>query len=157
MAAPTTGLTSTQLAGLGVATSIASAYSSIVSGQIQEINYEMKAAQVKAQAAAAVSMAKINNLKLQNNYNKVASNQALAFSTQGRSFSSGSIQNILRQDANNLAWDQEFMKLTGDMNASSLLADAEGYKGAGTLARQGGVQKGLLTIAQGAVDYAKVK
>jgi len=160
---PTTPATSTMgsgaayLAGAGAISGVASAISSIYAGKVQSIGYQMQAAARRSQAGQAVSAAKLTSLKLKERYNEVASSQAVMFAAKGKSFSGGSVQNIMRVDQEKLQWDLDYTELAGEAGTSAALADAEGFETSASLARQGATTRGLFTLANTAIDYAKVK
>ena len=168
----------------GAVSGVASAISSVFASRVSAIGFEAAAFTAKVQAESreltrgvreralkvaaqqSLNVAKLNNLKLQKSYNDTASTQATMFATQGRSFASGSIQNILRQDQENLEWDKAYMTLTGEYENAALTAGAitpteisptGGFQAAAKLARGAGVQKGLLQLAQTAVDFKRIK
>ena len=126
-------------------------------GKVAAIGYQMQSAARRAQAGEAVSAAKFTSLKLKERYNEIGSSQAVMFSAQGRSLSSGSIQNILRVDQEKLQWDLDYTELAGEAGSSAAMADAEGFGMAAKLAKKSGVTKGLFTLANAAIDYRKVK
>lgn len=140
---------------MGAITGVAGAISSMFANQTQAISYEMQAAARKAQAGQAVSMAKMNNLKLQQQYNDVAANQTVMAAIQGRS--GGSVANIARVDRERLSWDKEYMKLSGEYQSAGVLADAVGFESSTKMAQSAGRAKGLLQIAATAQDYARIK
>lgn len=150
-------VTSTQLAGMSAAGSVSSAIASYYAGKVTQIGYEMEASARKAQAQQARSQAKANELMLRRKFNKVAGTQAATYSTQGRSFSSGSLRNLMRRDREKLNWDIDFTLKSGEIGAIGIEADALGLQAAGKQAAQMGLTKGLLAIGQGAIDYAKIK
>ena len=140
---------------LGAITGVAGAISSMFASQTQAIGYEMQAAVRKAQASQAVSMAKMNNLKLHQQYNDVAANQTVLTAIQGRS--GGSVANIARVDKERLAWDKEYMKLSGEYQSAGVLADAIGFESTSKMAMTAGTSKGLLQVAGTVQDYARIK
>jgi len=151
-------MTDSQKLGMGsAALSVAGAISSYYSGKVQQIGYEMQAAAKKAQAQQARSQAQANTLMLMQKFNQTASTMAATFATQGRSFSSGSIRNLSRVQQNQLNWDIDFTEKSGEIGAIGIEADAMGLQAAGKIAKTAGLSKGLLTIGQAAVDYAKIK
>lgn len=149
--------TTSAMLGAGAISAVAGAISSVYAGKVAAIGYQMKAAARRAQAQEAVSTAKFTSLKLKERYNEIGSSQAVMFSAQGRSLSSGSIQNILRVDQEKLQWDLDYTELAGEAGLSAAMADAEGFGVAAKLAKQGGVTKGLFTLANAAIDFKKVK
>lgn len=150
-------MTSNTYSSAGVISGVANAISSIYAGKTQAIGYQMQAAARKAQAGQSISAAKLSSLRLKERYNEVGSNQAVMFAAQGRSLSSGSIQNILQKDQERLQWDLDYTELQGKAGSYSAMADAENYESSAKIAQQSGTTKGLLTLAQTVVDYRKVK
>lgn len=154
---PNTTPNSATMASAGAISAVSSAISSIYAGKVSQIGFQMQAAARRAQASKAISAAKLTSLRLKERYNEIGSNNAVMFAAQGRSFSSGSIQNIMRKDQEKLQWDLDYTELAGAAGQSAALADAEGFETAGKLAKQGAVTKGLFTLANAALDYKKVK
>jgi len=144
----------TNWGAVSVGTGIAGAISSIYAGKAAAYGYEMQAATRKAQAQQAVSAAKMTNLRLTQDYNDMASLNAVIGAASGRSFSSGTVQNIMRADQEKLNWDIEYSTLTGRIGKIGMEAEAIGYKSAAKQQRLAGIQKGLLS---GLETYAKYK
>lgn len=142
---------------LGFGLSSLSAISSIYAGKAQSYSLKAQQQQAEFQADQAISQAKLNNMKLQQNYNKTQESQAVIFASQGRSFSSGSIQNLMQRDKENLRWDIDYMEKSGQAQYHAAKAGAIGYGGAAKVAEIGGYSKGLMTISQSAIDYGKIK
>ncbi len=141
----------------GAISGIAGAISSVFAGKTQAIGLEMQASARKAQASQYVSQAKMTNLRLKQGYNEMASNQAIMFAAQGRSFSGGSVQNLMRADQEKLQWDIDYSKLSGEIGKIGVETDAAGFKAAASSAKQAGYQTGLLKLADTATKYASIK
>lgn len=139
---------------MGAISGVASAISSIYAGKTAAIGYKMQAAARRAQASQAVSMAKMNNLKLQQQYNDAQASQIVMGAAQGRS--GATLANIARVDKSNLEWDKEYMRLSGEYQSVGILADAMGYDVSAGMAKTSGLQKGLLQLASTAQDYSKI-
>ena len=144
-------------ASAGVISGVAGAISTMYAGQTQRIGFEMQASARRAQAQQAISAAKLTSLKLMRRYNEITSNQAVMFASSGRSLASGSIQNILREDQERLNWDLDYTKLSGEAGAAGINADAMGFELAAKSAESAGRTRGLLQLAQTAINYKKVK
>ena len=141
----------------GAISGVASAISTMFAGKTQRIGFEMQASARKAQAKRAISAAKLTNLKLRSRYNDITSNQAVTFAASGRSLSSGSIQNILREDQERLNWDLDFTELAGQAGAAGVEADVQGFEMAAKAAESGAKTRGLLQLVQTGLDLRKVK
>jgi hypothetical protein len=136
---------------------VASVISSVYAARAQKLSFEVEAASRRVQAKQAVSAARLTNLKLNRRYNEITSNQAVTFAAQGRSFASGSIQNILREDQERLNWDLDFNELSGQAGKLGLEAEAKGFEAASMAAGKGAFTKGLLQFGQLVADFKKVK
>lgn len=144
-------------ATIGAISGVGAAISSIFAGQTQALAYKMQEAAMKEQSAQARAMAKLNNLKLTQKYNDTAANQAVMFASQGRSFSSGSIQNIMRRDAEKFEWDKEYMKISGEYQSIGMLADAKGFGLSAEASKMSGYTTGLMKLANTYTDYKVIK
>jgi len=150
-------LTAQQLGAMGAIQSFGSAYASMVSGDIANINYEMQARAKEFEAMQAKSQAEYTNLKLMRSFNELQANNFALAVAQGRSTTSGSIANMARVDQERLNWDMDFNKLSGRIGVASSMADVAGYKAAGASAQLSSQMQGFNTISKGLIDYAKVK
>ena len=140
-------------AGLG----IAGAISTVAAGYTQKLNYQMKS-RTQAQAAKqARTDAKASALRMAQNYNDMAANQAVMMAAQGRSFSSGSIQNMRKVDQERLQWDLDYNKAAGEIGASTMYADAKGFELAASTAMTGSITKGILQAGQTYIDYKRIQ
>lgn len=88
--------------------------------------YLFKAERSMLAAEAATTQTKLNNTLLQERFNETQALQATQFAMQGRS--GATVANIIRQDQENLNWDQEFMELSGIMERTNIELDATGYR-----------------------------
>ena len=135
---------------------VSAAISGFQVARIKSMGLKAQAAEKRVKGLQAKSIAKLNNLKLQKSYNDTVSNQALLFSTQGRSFSSGSIRNIMREDQERLNWDKEYMKLSQEYQGAGILSDVQGFESAAKIARGTGITKGLLQLAETSTEIARI-
>jgi len=117
------------------ASSAASSYQTYQSGIASAGAYGVQAQQSQRAAEWAIDQAKLNNTKLIRLYNETTANQAVQFAVQGRSFSGGSIQNILSTDEENLQWDLDFNMREAEKQAKAFREDAQGYLRAGDSAK----------------------
>jgi len=149
-------VTSSMTAGLGLISGVASAIGSITAGQVQSYGYKVQEKARKLQADQAISQAKLNNLRLTQKYNDTMASQAVLFASQGRSFSSGSIQNILREDFARLDWDRKYLELSGEYGKAGITADAIGYGAAAKASQTAGFNKGLMQIGETLDKYRQI-
>jgi len=143
-------------AGLGLVTGLAGAISSVQAGKAASYGYEVQAATRKVQAQQAVSAAKMTNLRLTQDYNDMAALNAVIGAASGRSFSSGTVQNIMRADQEKLNWDLEYSTLTGKIGKIGMEAEAIGYRSAAEQKRAAGIQRGLLSGLETVARFAQI-
>ena len=79
---------------------------------------------------------------------------ALMGAVQGRS--GQTLANIARVDAENLAWDQEFMMLNGIITKAGHDMDAAGYEIAAAETIQGGYESAAMGMLGAATSFAKI-
>lgn len=115
-------------------TSYAQSQATVDAGVASAGAYGVQAAQSERAAEYATYQAEINNLNLQRMYNETAASQAVVFAAQGRSFSSGSIQNIMSSDQEALEWDKMYNISEAEKAAEGYMIDAQGYRSAGSTA-----------------------
>lgn len=155
--ATSTGFSSDALGYMGLFSSLGSAYSSYVAGKTAKIGYEMQQRASEFEAKLAESEAEYTNMMLMRKFNEQQSNNLAISVAQGRASNSGSLLNMARVDQQRLNWDQQYNTLSGKIGKASKEADAQGYGIAASSAAQQGVTRGLLTLASGYMDYAKIK
>jgi len=94
--------------------------------EYQAGRYKYKAERSRMAAESAKTQTKLNNTILQEQYNETQSLQAVKFAMQGRT--GATVENIIKQDQENLNWDKAFMELSGIIESTSLELDATGYE-----------------------------
>jgi hypothetical protein len=144
-------------AAIGVGFGVVSAIATYNSGVAASYGYKSQAIRAAQAGKQAKTDSKLSALRMSQRYNEVAANQAAVFSSQGRSFTSGSIQNMIRVDQENLQWDLDYNKLAGDIGALGVEADVQGYESAARQAQSGALSKGLLQAGQTYIDYKRIK
>jgi len=87
--------------------------------------YRFKAERSQLAAESARTQTLLNNTLLLEEFNNTQALQAVQFTAQGRT--GATVANIIRQDQENLNWDREFMKSSGEIEALNLELDAQGY------------------------------
>ena len=122
----------------GTISGVGSAYSTYSAGISAGGAYDVSADQSERMAEYAVQEAEVNNMKLQRLFNDTQATQAATFAAQGRSFSSGSIQNIIASDQADLEWDMAYNMATATQQAEDYMEDAEGFKDAASSAESSG-------------------
>lgn len=103
------------IAGVSLASSFLSTMGQRDAAFTQAAGYEWDASRHELMAEYAVMAADFNNMKLQRQYNDIQAQQVVMGAVQGRS--GGSLAAIAKADAEELAWDQEYMRLTGQQEA----------------------------------------
>ena len=136
--------------------SIASTVSGVFAEQSVGYGYEVSAELMEAKAQEAKLQAQLNALALSRKYNKQKAMDTAAYSIQGRSFSSGSIQNIMRQEQVNFNWDKAWLEKQGDIAAIGYGAEAMGYSSAASQAQSGAISKGLLGLSSDLYKYSQI-
>ncbi len=129
-------------------------YMSIKAGESQEDSYQWKAHRATVAGQRATLEAKLNNTRLQESFNDTQANQVLMGAIQGRS--GQTLANIAANDAENLAWDQEFMTLNGIITDAGARMDAAGSKIAAAESLRSGYESAAMGMLNTATSFAKV-
>jgi len=125
-------------------------------GTVSKLGYKAQAATRRVQGQQSVSAAKMTNMKLTRQYNDIQASNAVMGAASGRSFSSATVQNMMRADKERLNWDIEYSTLSGKIGKTGAEADVTGYTSAGQQAQATGFQKGLLSLGQSYAQYKQV-
>lgn len=133
------------------------AISSIYAGKAQAEGYKIQEINARLAAKRAESQAKYTSMKLTQNYNDIMAKNMAISAASGRSISSESVQAIIEADENKLAWDLDYIELSGQMQKEDMLSQAKGYEFAGRAAEYAGIQKGLLGAGQSYAQYKMIK
>lgn len=143
--------------GLGsasFATDVLSSYMQIGEAEDKASAYKFKAERSKMAGEMAMLQTKLNNANLMAQYNETQANANLIAAIQGRS--GATVENIARVDAENLAWDMEFMKQTGIIQKAGYDIEAAGYRSAAATTTKTGYQKAALGMLGSLANVAKV-
>lgn len=106
----------------GIGTDLLSGYMQLQSAEQEANAYKFKADRIQLAGQFAKMQADYNNVLLQKRFNETQAVQNVMFAVQGRT--GGTVANIARQDAENLAWDMEFMKQSGIIEQAGYEMDA---------------------------------
>lgn len=128
--------TASDFSQIGASITALGSYSSSISAGVASAGaYNVSAEQSERLAEFAYKEAETNNLKLQRLFNETAASQAATFAAQGRSFSSGTIQNIIASDQADLEWDMAYNTEVATDKAEGYMEDAENFRRAGSEAK----------------------
>lgn len=129
-------------------------YMQLGASEDQADAYKFKAERSKIAGEMAILQTKLNNANLMAQYNETQANANIIAAIQGRS--GATVENIARVDAENLAWDMEFMRQTGIIQKAGYDIQTAGYKEAAATTIKTGYQKAALGMLHSATDFAKV-
>ena len=138
----------------GAASSAMASHMQIGAAEDQADSYKFKAERAKMAGEFAMTQTKLNNANLMAQYNETQANAVLMGAIQGRS--GATLANIAAQDAENLAWDMEFMELSGIVQKAGYDIDAAGYRQAGAEGIQSAYKKSAVGLLGSATKFAKV-
>jgi len=134
------------IAGLGVAG--LEGYYNIQAAEASADASRYSAERLRTAGEAAVREAKLNNARLHESYNDTQANNMLVQSVQGRS--GATLENLAKQAADDLAWDQKFMELSGIVTKAGYDMDAAAQDiAAAQSVRTGYQQAGLGMLGAG--------
>jgi len=134
-----------------------SAVAGIFGGKAQQQTMKMQENLANFNAELAKSQALANTMMLKKDFNTIEANRAVMTVAQGRSFSSGTVQNLMRVDRENLAWDIDMIDKESQKQYHAAKAGAAGYAGAARVSDAAGVTKGLMSFADTAYKYGSIK
>lgn len=129
---------------------IGSTISGIGSAYAQSQSYKIKKYQAQTRAKMAKMEGEASALMLQQQFNKQMASNAVMAAAQGRS--GGSVEGIATAAAQQLNWDQDFTKLSAEIEESGYQAQARQYGMAASSSLLGGT---LDAVGGGYMDYQK--